>query len=163
MISKSPSREFDKIQAEADSVFGAYDRATPDKLDMSAVELLKSGILRADEFKTLADTFKDNCTMLRLIGKYAHEQGEAANDKELIRYGKELEAYHFPYREPIEKLIDKSKRNIRLESPNPGLNIRQGAEIRDKLYYDKDFEELMEQSKDTYITITTTFGGKNEK
>jgi hypothetical protein len=51
----------------------------PESVDMATVELLKSGVLTADDYTALAEKNDDNSTMLKLIAKYAKE---AANDTE---------------------------------------------------------------------------------
>ena len=43
-LRRTASTDFENILAEADDVFGRYNRATGDKLDLATVELLKSGI-----------------------------------------------------------------------------------------------------------------------
>ena len=71
--------DFENILAEADDVFGRYNRATGDKLDLATVELLKSGILSDNEIKALAKDFEGNVAMLRIIGKYADERASKDN------------------------------------------------------------------------------------
>lgn len=53
--------------------------ASPDAVDPNGLELLKSGILSADDYYALVDKYDDNPTMLRLVAKYARE---AADDME---------------------------------------------------------------------------------
>ena len=76
--------DFENILAEADDVFGRYNRATGDKLDLATVELLKSGILSDNEIKALAKDFEGNVAMLRIIGKYAEERGGKDNMEIII-------------------------------------------------------------------------------
>lgn len=112
-IISSFNAEIEGIKAECDNVFSIYDRATGDKIDLATVELLKSGILRTDELKALTDDFNGNCAMLRMIGNYAFNKGEAEKDKELIMLGEKFKDYHFPYKEHIENLADLSCQVIR--------------------------------------------------
>lgn len=56
----------------------AGNMASPDGIDNNALELLKSGILTADEMVAMAGKYDSNPTMLRLIGKYAGEMAEKA-------------------------------------------------------------------------------------
>ena len=56
--------------------------ASPDAVDHSGLELMKSGILSADDFYSLAEKYDDNPTMLRFVAKYAKE---AANDMDSTR------------------------------------------------------------------------------
>ena len=53
--------------------------ANPDAIDPNAVELLKTGVLGAYDFCSLADKHADNPTMLRIIEKYAKEAANNAN------------------------------------------------------------------------------------
>ena len=53
--------------------------ASPDAVDPNGLELLKSGILSADDYYSLVDKYDDNPTMLRLVARYARE---AADDME---------------------------------------------------------------------------------
>lgn len=111
-IEKAYAR-FDEIMAECDNVFSVYDRATGDKVDIATLELLKSGILRKDEIKALADDFSGNCAMTRLIGEYAFNTGEKINDTELRRMGSTLKKYRFPYKQHIEGAVEWSKLGLR--------------------------------------------------
>lgn len=60
-----------------------YFRADPAEVDMSTVELLKSGILKPAEYATLADNARKNknFTVARLIARYAEEAAEAAHKR----------------------------------------------------------------------------------
>lgn len=66
--------EFEAIKQECIDIFEPYNRATASMIDMPTLELLKSGILKDNELFDLADSFSDNVTMLRIIGKYAEER-----------------------------------------------------------------------------------------
>ena len=98
------SKDFENILAEADDVFGRYNRATGDKLDLATVELLKSGILSDNEIKALAKDFEGNVAMLRIIGKYADERASKDNI-EMIALAHSLKNAEIPYREPLERLV----------------------------------------------------------
>lgn len=50
----------------------------PDDVDANTLELLKSGVLGADDYYTLVGKFDNNQTMLRLIAKYAKEAAAVA-------------------------------------------------------------------------------------
>ena len=50
--------------------------ASPDAVDHSGLELMKSGILSADDFYSLAEKYDDNPTMLRFVAKYAKEAAD---------------------------------------------------------------------------------------
>lgn len=65
-----------ELAAEIEEVFSA----NPDHVDRNTVELLKSGIVNADEYQRLIQKAKadGNPTMTRLIGKYA---GIAAKER----------------------------------------------------------------------------------
>ena len=47
--------------------------ANPDAIDPNGMELLKSGILSADDFYSLVEKYDDNPTMLRIVARYAKE------------------------------------------------------------------------------------------
>ncbi len=53
--------------------------ADPSAIDSNAVELMKSGIMTADDYFTLAAKYDGNTTMLRLLSKYA---ADAAADED---------------------------------------------------------------------------------
>lgn len=57
----------------------------PEKLDMNALELLKSGIMTDSELQTMAQNFKGNPTMRRMIGKYAKERADKDPDNLAMR------------------------------------------------------------------------------
>lgn len=141
-LRKKADTEFNTILENADNVFGRYNRATGDKLDLATVELLKSGILTDNEIKALADDFKGNVAMLRILGKYADER--AVNNTEMSTLAHTLNNAEIAYREPLETLITFGMEGI---SRN---KIKSYA-------YDKNFEgqynSLVESNKDVYITI----------
>lgn len=66
----------------AAAIEDAYS-ADPAALDTGTLELLKSGILKSNEYMKLANNAAQagNITMLRLIGKYANEQADAVSDQ----------------------------------------------------------------------------------
>lgn len=66
----------------AKEIESAYS-ANPAQLDAATLELLKSGILTAREYEALLQQAQEagNATMVRLIGKYAGDAGQAAGDK----------------------------------------------------------------------------------
>lgn len=49
----------------------AFYRASADKLDNDSITLLESGILTDNELESLARKFRDNATMIRMVGRYA--------------------------------------------------------------------------------------------
>lgn len=63
----------------------ANNAANPDSIDSNALELLKSGIMTADDYYTLLDKYDDNSTMLRLIGKFAQDAAENMTDDRTAR------------------------------------------------------------------------------
>lgn len=101
--------EFNNIIAEADTRFERHARATGDKIDLATVELLKSGVLSSREIKALADDFKGNIAMLRVIGKYAGEQAETeiheGSKQELKTVALSCKDAQFNYREPLENYM----------------------------------------------------------
>ena len=52
-------------------------RATPDRIDQSAMQLLNTGIMSADEMEHLANKYLDNPPMMRIIGQYAMQKAES--------------------------------------------------------------------------------------
>lgn len=75
-------REFyhsrDELGRELEKQVKADNMATPEDVDPNAIELLKSGVLDADEMAALAVKYDRNPTMLKLVGKYAHEMAQNA-------------------------------------------------------------------------------------
>lgn len=141
-LRKTANKDFENILAEADNVFGKHNRATGDKLDLATVELLKSGILSDGEMKALAEDFKGNVAMLRIIGKYADER--ATGNAEMRVFANNLKHSKIPYREPLESLVFWG---------NGGLESDSVIAMARNNHYDKAYNELLEQSKDIYITV----------
>lgn len=69
------------IRKELESAIADAFAANPEHLDAATVELLKSGILSADEHNRLMSkaTADDNPTMVRLIAKYAKDRADQAD------------------------------------------------------------------------------------
>ena len=138
------SKDFENILAEADDVFGRYNRATGDKLDLATVELLKSGILSDNEIKALAKDFEGNVAMLRIIGKYADERASKDNI-EMIALAHSLKNAEIPYREPLERLVFWSENGLKDDT------IKAMAHNN---HYENTYNELVEQSEDVYIKVS---------
>lgn len=55
--------------------------ADPSAIDSNAVELMKTGVLTVDDYFGFADRYDGNPTMLKLIGYYAKEAADSADDR----------------------------------------------------------------------------------
>ena len=143
-LRSTANKDFENILAEADDVFGRYNRATGDKLDLATVELLKSGILSDNEIKALAKDFEGNVAMLRIIGKYAEERGGKDN-MEMAVLARNLKTAEFPYREPLERLVFWG---------NSGIAERDSRATAGNSQFDTMYNELVEQSEGLYITVS---------
>ena len=55
--------------------------ADPSAIDSNAVELMKTGDLTVDDYFGFADRYDGNPTMLKLIGYYAKEAADSADDR----------------------------------------------------------------------------------
>ena len=143
-LRRTASKDFENILAEADDVFGKYNRATGDKLDLATVELLKSGILSDNEIKALAKDFEGNVAMLRIIGKYADERASKDNI-EMIALAHSLKKAEIPYREPLERLVFWSKNGLKDDT------IKAMAHNN---HYENTYNELVEQSEGIYIKVS---------
>ena len=143
-LRRTASTDFENILAEADDVFGRYNRATGDKLDLATVELLKSGILSDNEIKALAKDFEGNVAMLRIIGKYADERASKDNI-EMIALAHSLKNAEIPYREPLERLVFWSENGLKDDT------IKAMAHNN---HYENTYNELVEQSEGVYITVS---------
>ena len=73
-------REKKRLTAELQDAVHADSLVDPDKVDAVTLELLKSGVCRADDYMKLLDRFDGNSTMTRLIGKYAADAAANAAD-----------------------------------------------------------------------------------
>lgn len=69
------------IRSELLAVIKQDNLASPASVDNNGMELLKSGILTADDFEGLASRYDANPTMLRLISRYAKEAADKVEDK----------------------------------------------------------------------------------
>ena len=143
-LRRTASTDFENILAEADDVFGRYNRATGDKLDLATVELLKSGILSDNEIKALADDFEGNVAMLRIIGKYADERGGRDN-MEMMTLAHKLKNAEIPYREPLERLVFWG---------NGGITNDMYRAMAHNNQFEGVYNELVEQSEGVYITVS---------
>lgn len=77
-------KRMDEVRKEFIAAVGDAFAADPAQLDMATLELLKSGILSADEYNRLMDKAirDDNHTMARMIGQHANTAAESANSRE---------------------------------------------------------------------------------
>lgn len=72
-------RQKEAIRRDLESDVLASSTVDPDAIDANALELLKSGILTADDIFSMVNKYDSNLTMLRLISKTAKE---LADDKQ---------------------------------------------------------------------------------
>ena len=72
-------RQKEAIRRDLESDVRASFTVDPDAIDANALELLKSGILTADDIFSMVNKYDSNLTMLRLISKTAKE---LADDKQ---------------------------------------------------------------------------------
>ena len=143
-LRSTANKDFENILAEADDVFGRYNRATGDKLDLATVELLKSGILSDNEIKALAKDFEGNVAMLRIIGKYAEERASKDN-MEMTVLSHNLKNAEIPYREPLERLVFWSENGLKDDT------IKAMAHNN---HYENTYNELVEQCEGVYIKVS---------
>nr|DAR53047.1 MAG TPA: hypothetical protein [Caudoviricetes sp.] len=77
--------EFDAKAAELRSALEkevqTSNLADPSAVDGNAVELMKTGVLTVDDYFGFADRFSESPTMLKLIGYYAREAADSAEDR----------------------------------------------------------------------------------
>lgn len=74
-----------EVRRELSAEVYDYFRADPAEVDVSTVELLKSGILKPAEYATLAENARKNknFTTARIVARYAEEAAEAAHKRGL--------------------------------------------------------------------------------
>ena len=72
-------RQKEATRRELESDVRASSTVDPDAIDANALELLKSGILTADDVFSLVNKYDANVTMLRLISKHAKELADDKN------------------------------------------------------------------------------------
>ena len=72
---------FKPIRKELESAIADAFAANPEHLDAATLELLKSGIMSADEYNRLMSkaTADNNPTMVRVIAKYAKDRADQAD------------------------------------------------------------------------------------
>ena len=72
-------RQKEAIRRDLESDVRASSTVDPDAIDTNALELLKSGILTADDIFSMVNKYDSNLTMLRLISKTAKELADDKN------------------------------------------------------------------------------------
>ncbi len=135
--------KFQEILDECDRVLGYYDRATGDKYDIATAEMLKSGILRPEEYEALAKDYSQNTVMLRCIGDSALQAAEKTKNEQLRQLGVTLKNHRFKYREPVESLIFWSQQALREDR-----DLSDGIAKR----YDNEADQIFQMAEGIYIT-----------
>lgn len=69
-----------QIKKELEEAVKEDGTASPDAVDNNGLEILKSGILSADEYADFAEKYDSNPTMLRFVAKYAREAADTMKD-----------------------------------------------------------------------------------
>ena len=87
-LRKETARIWTEFDAKAADLRRALEKevqtstlADPSAIDSSAVELMKTGVLTVDDYFGFADRYDGNPTMLKLIGHYAKEAADSADDR----------------------------------------------------------------------------------
>ena len=70
------NRRRSELRSQLEREVRGDNAANPDAIDPNGMELLKGGILSADDFYRLAEKYDDNPTMLRFVAKYAKEAAD---------------------------------------------------------------------------------------
>lgn len=154
-LSKRAKTELEDVLAEADTRFERHARPTGDKVDLATVELLKSAILSDRDIIRLADDFKDNVAMTKIIGKYAEESADKCLDSNVTTKLRAVAARskkdNFNYREPLENYTELAIRAL-------------GTDNTTSFAYNKvlneGYSEKYENAKELYIS-TEYNGGES--
>lgn len=87
-FAKERERIFAEFDAQCDALsrklaqeVNASNRANPEAVDNNAVLLMQTGLLSADDYYGFAERFDGNATMLKLIGHYADEAANNADNQ----------------------------------------------------------------------------------
>lgn len=82
-INQGNQNKMKAIRKRLENDFKGFYGIDPDQLDMKAVALLNSGVLRRSDLSQMAEKYADNVGMLRLIGKEAKKY-ENERDMQLL-------------------------------------------------------------------------------
>jgi hypothetical protein len=87
-LQKETARIWTEFDAKAADLRRALEKEVqaskcvdPTAVDAAGVELMKSGILTADDYYSLAEKYDGNATMLRLLSKYAADAATDADNR----------------------------------------------------------------------------------
>lgn len=82
-LPSNTTSKLSQLRKEYAQEVGRAFAADPKKIDAAAVELLKSGTMKAGEYASMIEAYKKdgNATMIRMVIKYAREAAEAAGTK----------------------------------------------------------------------------------
>lgn len=80
---RESDRQFNNLRRDLEAAVSDAYAADPGQLDANTLELLKSGILRADEYSRLIEKAKaeGNATMVRMIGRYVEQAADTRGKK----------------------------------------------------------------------------------
>lgn len=77
--------EFDRkaaaIRKELEKEIQNNRIVSPESVDNNALELMKAGVMTANDYESFSERFADNPTMLKLICRYAEEAAKGAADR----------------------------------------------------------------------------------
>ena len=148
--------EFEEIKKECIEIFEPYNRATASMIDMPTLELLKSGILKDNELIDLADSFADNVTMLRIIGKYAEERANISDtmDRKMGSFAIRCKETSFPYITPINDIIFWSTRAIRADKEHRDKEQAFAGSAGIARVYEETADRITDEAKKYYITVS---------
>lgn len=125
-------------------------------IDMPTLELLKSGILKDNELFDLADSFSDNVTMLRIIGKYAEERANISDtaDRKMASFAIKCKGASFPYIVPVNDLILWSTRAVRADKDHRDKDqVFAGASGIARLY-EETADNITAEAEKYYIKVS---------
>lgn len=147
-LKRNATQTFDELMTEADGIFERHSRATGDKIDLQTIELLKSGALTDDELKALVGDFEGNIAMLHIIAPYVEERAKATqhinSSHELPAIAYKCKTAAFNYREPLERYAAVAEEALSADETH--------SKAYHKVLTEKAYFELLEESKDLYIS-----------
>lgn len=143
-VTNKAKTDFATIKEDACKFFDRRFGVVPEALDVNALELLKSDILTDDELRALADSYSNNVTMKRIIGKYVIDRGNATDDFELKALGRSLTKVSNPHREALDSFIFWSESSL------------QGEKVRSDFvadHYEAETDRIIRESENVFADV----------
>lgn len=152
IVERNAAADFEAIRDAAVKTFEPLNHPTPKAVDANVLELLKADVYTDGELQNLAESYRNNVTMLRLVGAYASKRGD--KNPAMRSLSSSCAAASVNYMEPLDSAIYYAQCALRSDSGRADKSDAIGKSDGIAAIFDGEFERIYGEAKDSNIFVT---------